>query len=436
VRRGVAVMVAAAATVLGLTGAGCGSVATTVTSETTVATGAGTAATTSTSTSLPASTTIESGPSVVDEGLAATTVATGLRVPWEMRFLPDGRVLVTERGGRIVMVDVGAGGGAGGSEAGPGAIFTVGEVPVAEIGEGGLLGLALDPDFPSSPYIYVSYTYRTDGGGTANRVSRVTLTGLDSTGPDADASTLGNAPTLDDELVLVDGIPGASIHNGSRVAFGSDGYLWVTTGDGAVPESSQDPLSLNGKVLRMTTDGTPAPGNPFPEAEYPGSLVYALGLRNSQGLVFHPVTGEAYVTEHGPATNDEVNRIVAGGNYGWPLVGGRAGDPRFIDAITDWSPTIAPAGAVFYEAELIPWLQGAFVFVTLKEADVRVLLPDSPEEFTAVREERVLFDGEFGRLRAAAVGPDGALYVSTSNRDGRGSPGPGDDRIIRIAPAE
>jgi len=396
----------------------------------TLVVGCGTATTTTTSLAAPTTTTtLTNATTLPPPGeLAATTVATGLRVPWEIRFLPDGRLLVTERAGRILLVDVGAAGGAGGGEAGPGAVV-MGQVPATEIGEGGLMGMAVDPDFPSAPYIYVSYTYRAEDGGTANRVSRFALTGFDSMG----AAT---PPSLGEERVLVDGIPGAGIHNGSRAAFGPDGYLWVTTGDGAVPERSQDPASLAGKVLRMTKEGDPAPDNPFPNAGYPASLVYALGLRNSQGLAFHPVTGDAYVTEHGPATDDEVNRLVAGGNYGWPVVGGQAGDERFIDSLIDWTPTIAPAGAVFYDGGLIPSLRGAFVFVTLKESDVRILVPESTEEFTSVREERILFDGEFGRLRAVVVGPDGALYVATSNLDGRGRPASSDDRIIRIAPAE
>ncbi|MFH0916045.1 MAG: PQQ-dependent sugar dehydrogenase [bacterium] len=358
------------------------------------------------------STTTGSSPPGPGTQLQASTVADGLRIPWEMRFLPDGRLLVTEREGRIVTVDVATGG-----------VETVGTVQAAARGEGGLMGLTVDPDFPRSPYIYVSYTHSQDGT-IQNRVSRFVLSGLDEP----------SGPVLGAETVLVDGIPAGSIHDGSRVAFGPDGLLWVTTGDTGNGKLAQELQSLAGKVLRMTKDGRPAPGNPFVDRSAPASLVYTLGHRNPQGLAFHPVTGEAYVTEHGPSDNDEINRLVPGGNYGWPDLRGVAGKAGFVDPIMTWTPTIAPAGALFYTGDRIAALQGAFVFVTLKESDLRVLTPSDAGSFIAVAGEQVLFDGEFGRLRAIAVGPDGYLYLATSNLDGRGDPRPGDDRILRIAP--
>jgi aldose sugar dehydrogenase len=335
-----------------------------------------------------------------EEDLDVTVVAEGLRVPWEMRFLPEGDLLVTERGGRLVRVELPEG-----------RVTPVGEVPAEEIGEGGLMGLALHPDFPDEPFIYVAYTYQ-EGGEVLNRVSRFRF----------------EEGGLAGQEVIVDRIPGSRIHNGSRVAFGPDGNLWVTTGDAARPELSQDPESLAGKVLRLTPEGEPAEDNPTA-----GSPVYALGLRNAQGLAWHPETEQAFVTEHGPDTDDEVNALEAGGNYGWPEVGGSPGHPDFVDALVSWTPTIAPAGAVFYDSDEIPGWRGSFLFVTLKESDLRRLVP-ADEDFGAVVEEEVLFDGQFGRLRAIAVGPDGALYVATSNRDGRGSPAENDDRILRIAP--
>ena len=339
----------------------------------------------------------------------------GLRIPWEMRFLPDGRLLVTEREGRVVVADVASG-----------AIAEVGRIDVLARGEGGLMGMALDPDFPASPYLYVSFTHE-QTGERANRVSRFELTGLEP----------GQALALGTETVLIDGIPAGSNHDGSRVAFGPDGYLWVTTGDSGEGGLAQDPESLAGKVLRMTGgDGQPAPDNPFLDRSYPLSLVYSLGHRNPQGLDFHPVTGLPYVTEHGPGDNDEVNLLRAGGNYGWPDLRGVAGEPGFEDPLMTWTPTIAPAGALFYTGDRLGDLQGAFLFVTLKESDLRALIPAEMEDFAAVAEERVLFDGEFGRLRAIAQGPDGALYIATSNHDGRGDPEEGDDRIIRIAGGE
>jgi glucose/arabinose dehydrogenase len=337
----------------------------------------------------------------VEDDLAVKVIAEGLDVPWEIRFLPDGNLLVTERSGRIVRV-----------ETATGSVTGLGTLPVAAAGEGGLLGVALDPEFPAQSYLYVMYTHRDAGAGTglSNRVSRVTLRG----------------DALGEEVVLVDGIPGAGNHDGGRLAFGPAGDLWVTTGDASRGERAQDPGSLAGKVLRMDREGRPAEGNPFD-----GSLVYSLGHRNPQGLAWLSGDPDPFVTEHGPGANDEVNHVRAGGTFGWPLVGGAPGRAEFVDALFSWTPTIAPAGAVFYESDAIPGWKGSFLFVTLKESDLRRLTPADPS-FTAVADEQILFDGEFGRLRCIAVGPDGALYVGTSNRDGRGDPRSGDDKILRI----
>ena len=256
---------------------------------------------------------------MVEDGYRATTVVQGLRVPWEMRFLPDGRLLVTEREGRIVLADVGSG-----------SVTEVGQIDVAAQGEAGLMGLALDPDFPDNPSIYVSYTY-SEGEGAQNRVSRFELNGLDTP-----------SPSLGGETVLLDGIPAAPIHDGSRVAFGPDGYLWVTMGDSGNGDLAQQMDSLAGKVLRMTRDGRPAPGNPFLDRPYPFSLIYTLGHRNPQGLAFHPRTGTPYVTEHGPSDNDEINRLEAGGNYGWPDLRGKAGKTGFVDPICHLEPDHRP----------------------------------------------------------------------------------------------
>jgi len=345
------------------------------------------------------------------DGYRATTVVENLSIPWEMRFLPNGKLLVTEREGRVVLADVTSG-----------TVTEVGRIDVLAQGEGGLMGLALDPGFPGRPYIYVSYTHA-QGGRAQNRVSRFVLNGFDTPNP-----------RLEDETILLDAIPAGSIHNGSRVAFGPDGYLWVTTGDSGNGDLAQQMSSLAGKVLRMTKDGTAAPGNPYIDQPHPFSLIYTLGHRNPQGLAFHPETGEPYLTEHGPSDNDEVNRMHGEGNYGWPNFRGTVNEPGFIDPIMTWTPTIAPAGSLFYSGNLLGGLKGALAFVTLKESDLRVLMPTDVGDFTAVAEELILFDEEFGRLRAIAQGPDGALYLATSNLDGRGSPRSGDDRIIRVEP--
>jgi len=363
-----------------------------------------TSASTTVSTSAPSST-LPGGPlpkAAAESDLVVEVVAEGLDVPWEIRFFPDGALLVTERAGRVLRIDLHTG-----------AIAELGRLPVAQEGEGGLLGAALDPDFPSSPYFYVAYTYRADGtdSGLANRVSRLTVEG----------------DVLGEERVLVDGIPGAGNHDGARVAFGPDGYLWVTTGDASKGERAQDLESLAGKVLRMDREGRPADGNPFGD-----SLVYSYGHRNPQGLAWLAGDPEPFVTEHGPSENDEVNHIQAGGNFGWPLVAGSGGGPEFVDPVYSWTPTIAPAGAVFYESDAIPGWRGSLLFVTLKQSDLRRLSP-TDASFGEIAEEEVLFDGLFGRLRSIAIGPEGALYMGTSNRDGRGDTRTGDDKILRIS---
>ncbi|MCS6964034.1 sorbosone dehydrogenase family protein [Thermoflexus sp.] len=334
-------------------------------------------------------------------------VAAGLEVPWALAFAPDGRIFVTERPGRIRVIENG--------QLRP---EPVAVLPVAATGEGGLMGLALDPNFAQNGQLYVMYTYRS-GGALRNRISRLTLRGN----------------TAGEEMVLVDNIPGANIHNGGRLAFGPDGKLYATTGDAAQRNLAQQLDSLAGKILRLNPDGTIPPDNPFP-----GSYVYSYGHRNPQGLAWHPTTGQLYSTEHGPTgemglcCRDELNLIRPGGNYGWPRVTGIAGDPRFIDPIlySGEESTWAPAGMAFVTGDrLVPWKDHLF-FATLRGQHLHhvVLGPDG----TSVVFHEELFRGEFGRIRDVVMGPDGALYFTTSNRDGRGQPRSGDDRILRIVP--
>ncbi len=328
--------------------------------------------------------------------LTVEVVAQNLQVVWEIRFLPDGDLLVTERPGRVTRVAI--------SDGTP---TVLGTLPVSAVGEGGLMGLALDPDFETTQHIYVCYTY--DDGERQNKVSRLDYSAAEVSG----------------ELVLLDGIAGANNHNGCRIGFGPDGKLYVTTGDATNPSTAQDLDSLSGKVLRMNRDGSIPGDNPFTD-----SYVYTWGHRNAQGLDWHP-SGVAFVSEHGPTTDDEVNRLLAGENYGWPMYGGAPGEPGFEDAIYDWTPTVAPAGAVFYYGSRITGWRGSYLMLTLKERDIRRLTPAN-DDFTAVESEDVLLNNMYGRLRAIRVGPDGWVYVGTSNRDGRGAPVSEDDRILRI----
>jgi glucose/arabinose dehydrogenase len=341
--------------------------------------------------------------------LAADVVATGLDTVWELAWGPDGFIWMTERGGRVSRVNPQTG-----------AVSVVGQIAVSEIGEGGLMGLALHPDFAMQPWVYLAHTYNASGG-VRNRVVRSRF----------DGTTLGTP-----EVLLAD-IPGSSIHNGARLAVGPDRLLYVTTGDASDASIAQNRDALAGKVLRLTLDGQPAPGNPF------GTRIYSYGHRNPQGMVF-ATDGSLYVTEHGPSDNDEVNRIEIGRNYGWPNVHGRcdgdigAGELSFCSAnnvaepMAIWTPTIAPAGVAYYDHTLIAAFRRSLIFATLKDATLyRLALSTNGR---TVESTETLFVREFGRLRAVLVSPDGSIYLGTSNRDGRGTPMPTDDRIIRIRP--
>jgi glucose/arabinose dehydrogenase len=242
--------------------------------------------------------------------------------------------------------------------------------------------------------------------------------------------------TLGPPEVIVADIPGSSIHNGARLAVGPDGFIYATTGDAADPTLAQNTATLAGKVLRFTPEGQPAPGNPF------GNLVFSYGHRNPQGMAFSP-DGQLYITEHGASDNDEVNLVQAGRNYGWPAVRGRCdgdaggGEVPFCEAnnvaepLAIWTPTIAPAGLAYYDHSLMPQLRG-LLFATLKDATL-YHLSLSADGRTVTAGQR-LYIREFGRLRAVLVAPDGSVYIGTSSRDGRGSPMPTDDRVIRIRP--
>jgi glucose/arabinose dehydrogenase len=333
-------------------------------------------------------------------GPQVTIYAHGLEIPWAIAFASDGRAFVTERPGRVRVIRDGR------LDPNPVAVL-----PVAHVGEGGLLGLALDPEFPRKPLVYVYYTYQEMG--LHNRVERLR---------EEDGRLIR-------DRVILDGIPGAFVHDGGRVAFGPDGMLYIGTGDAWKMHLAQSPQSLAGKILRITPDGEIPRGNPIAS-----SSVYSLGHRNVQGLAWHPQTKRLYATEHGPSgergcCQDEVNVIRPGGNYGWPEVTGEehTRDPRYIAPLTQSGrETWAPSGAAFISSG--PW-RGRFLFATLSGMHLRMLVL-SEDGLGVVRQER-LVEG-FGRLRDVVEGPDGALYVLTNNQDGRGSPAPDDDRILRI----
>jgi glucose/arabinose dehydrogenase len=341
------------------------------------------------------------------EDFTVTTLATGLTTPWDMEWGPDSMIWVSERGGHISRIDPASG-----------RRTAAGNLVVRESGEGGLMGIAFHPDFAHEPYLYAMHTYPGDGGATMNRLVRMRW----------DGTALG-APT-----VLLDRIPGGGIHNGSRLAFGPDKMLYITTGDAGSSGNAQDRASLGGKILRLTPDGRAAPDNPF------GDVVWSYGHRNPQGLVFHPTTGVLYETEHGPNDNDEVNIIRRGGNYGWPNVHGRCDDDigaerafcanqSVVEPLMTWTPTIAPTGADFYLSTRISGWTGSLLFTALSGSLYRATLSADGRQIASIEK---LLTGRFGRLRDVLVAPNGDVYVATSNRDGRGSPSSQDDRILRL----
>jgi glucose/arabinose dehydrogenase len=237
------------------------------------------------------------------------------------------------------------------------------------------------------------------------------------------------AGTLGEAAVLLDDVPGASIHNGSRVRFGPDGHLYMTSGDMAAPSLAQDLASLNGKILRVAPDGTAPRDNPY------GSPVWSWGHRNPQGIDWHSTSGDLFATEHGASGNDEINVIDRGRNYGWPVIEGNASRPGMETPIASFSPSVAPSGASFYRGSAFPAFRNDLFVATLRgQALLRVRLdPANPRRVLSI--ER-LVEGRFGRLRDVVSGPDGYLYFVTNNRDGRGSAGAEDDRILRLVPLE
>ncbi|MDD5749592.1 MAG: PQQ-dependent sugar dehydrogenase [Patescibacteria group bacterium] len=332
---------------------------------------------------------VESENELIEELSDIEVVATDLQIPWEIAWLPSGEMLVTQRPGSLLLINSGQ--------------TTVSIEGVSHVGEGGLQGMALDPDFSANQYLYLYLTGRKDGS-LINRVERYQI----------------SDKTLLNRTIIIDDLPGAQYHDGGRIAFGPDGRLYIAVGDAGQANRAQELDFLGGKILRINKDGSIPDDNPFVS-----SPVYSYGHRNPQGLAWDNL-GRLWATEHGRsgATSgyDELNLIQAGGNYGWPIIQGGESRQGMISPViqSGASTTWAPAGLFYYQNRLFfAGLRGESLY----------------EYNLETRELKYHFFKEFGRLRAVALGPDGHFYLSTSNQDGRGQVRDGDDKVIRINPA-
>ena len=362
---------------------------------------------------LPTVYTLEDGSRVQVE-----LVASGLQVPWDMAFTPAGGIIVSERIGLLQLISA------------DGRRRELDRLPqVYARDESGLMGIALHSVNRDQLFIYLCYSERKGLFGTENVLVK---------------AMLGRFGLLNEQELLR--WQGDRFHNGCQVAIGPDQKLYVTTGDATDGQQAQDPDSLLGKLLRLELDGTFPHDNPMPD-----SAVYSLGHRNSQGLSW--AGDQLYLVEHGPSGShgkqgsDELNRIVAGGNYGWPQVYGRNeqdNSPRVVAGADQkmsgrqwpvllWDQAVAPAGMLFYRGDKLPaWRNQLFVATLAGESLLRIALDGQGEPV----DQEVLFKGEFGRIRAVAEGPDGYLYFSTSNLDGRGTPSSSGDLLLRVVPVD
>lgn len=342
------------------------------------------------------------------------TVATGLEVPWAFAFLPDGNLLFTERKGRVRLIENGK------LRAEP--VFIMPDVEPS--GESGLMDVSLHPNFSANNFVYLAYAYRGDG---SHRVKVVRYKFSNN--------------TLTEPKTIVENIPAAPNHAGTRCRFSpADGKLYVTTGDSTDWNLAQKLDSLAGKTLRLNDDGSIPPDNPFVNQKGARAEIWSYGHRNAQGLAWQPDSNLMFQTEHGPSGfegkgsgADEVNIVEAGKNYGWAEIYGRQAREGMVSPLLEYTPACAPASGMFYRGAAFPAFKGNFFFGCLRGTRlVRVSLNGR----NVVGQEDLLKD-VYGRIREVAESPqDGAIYFSTSNRDGRGSAAKDDDRILRIVPAK
>ena len=337
------------------------------------------------------------------------TIASGLEVPWGFAWLPNNDLLVTERPGRVRIIESGK------LRSEP--VFTVSDVEPT--GESGLMDISVHPDFAANRFVYLAYSYNKDG----KRVKVVRYKYADK--------------KFTESKTIIEDIPGAPNHAGMRCRFGPDDKLYVTTGDSTDWSLAQKLDSLAGKILRLNDDGTIPKDNPFVDQKDLRGEIFAFGNRNPQGIAWQPGSGLLFETEHGPSFfegkgsgGDEVNIIERGKNYGWSEIHHTETRPGMESPLLEYSPACAPGSAMFYKGSAFPTMKGDFFFGCLRsKLIVRVTLNGRK-----VAAQENLLEGNVGRIREIAEGPDGYIYFSTSNRDGRGSAAKDDDRIMRIVP--
>ena len=343
-------------------------------------------------------------------------VATNLEVVWSIVFVPDGRIFFTERPGRVRVIENG--------KLRDEPFFVVSDVEPS--GESGLMGMILHPNFSENRFLYLAYAYR-EKGDQRVRVARYRETG----------------EGLTDAVTIIENIPAARYHSGTRLRFGPDGKLYITTGDATNQSEAQKLGTLAGKTLRLNDDGSVPADNPFINQKAARPEIWSYGHRNAQGMDFQPETGLMFQTEHGPSLidgvslfkrsgGDEVNVVEKGKNYGWAKISHKMRREGMETPIVEYSPAIAPASGMFYRGNTFPEFKGNFFFGALKgQAIIRLVLNGKQ-----IVSQDKLMEKQMGRIRDVAEAPDGTIYFSTSNRDGRGDATSTDDRILRIVPVE